>query len=184
MVAARAATDSRGMYPTKRHTRSGNARRQRLGNPRLQEEIHDTYHGQLKARGPRRCPDCGAIYVRGRWRWQTLMPPPAALQCPACRRIHDRYPAGEVVLSGAFTASHADEILHLVRNIAAAENRDHPLHRVMDVRRGNGVIEITTTDVHLPRRIGHALEHAWRGILKTHYDEKGYFARVTWERND
>jgi hypothetical protein len=172
------------MSTTTRNTRSGRTPHQRFGNPRLQEEVHDPYRATVKARGPRRCPDCGATYVAGRWRWQTLKPRPAALQCPACRRVHDRYPAGEIVLSGQFMAEHVEEILHLVRNVAAAENRDHPLHRLMDVRRQDDTLVITTTDVHLPRRIGHALEGAWRGILNTHYDEQGYFARVTWERDD
>jgi len=161
------------------------AHRQRFGNPRLEEEIHDPYRSGTKLRGPRRCAKCGATYLRGRWRWQGLTPPPpATVECPACRRIHDRYPAGELIISGSFAAAHADELLNLVHNVADAENREHPLHRIMDVHRRSGTMEITTTDVHLPRRIGHALEAAWHGALKTHYDEQGYFARVTWERND
>jgi hypothetical protein len=160
-------------------------RRQRLGNPRLAEEVHDPYRAGAKSRAPQRCSQCGATYLRGRWRWQGLTPPaPAAIVCPACRRINDRYPAGELLISGSFVAEHHDEVVHLVRNIEAAETREHPLHRIMAMRRRGGTIEITTTDVHLPRRIGHALEDAWHGALKTHYDEQGYFARVTWERND
>lgn len=173
------------MSAPKRNGNVGPSRRQRFGNPRLEEEIHDPYRATTKSRAPRRCPDCGATYVRGRWRWQGLVPPPpATMACPACRRVHDRYPAGEVIISGTFAVAHADEILRLVHNTAAAENRDHPLHRIMDVRRRDGIVEVTTTDVHLPRRIGHALEDAWDGVLKTHYDEQGYYARVTWERND
>jgi hypothetical protein len=165
--------------------KGGRTRHVNMGNPRLQEEIHDPYRSSTKVRTPRRCPDCGATYVRGRWRWQGLTPPaPATLVCPACRRTHDHYPAGEVIIGGSFAAAHAEEIVHLVRNVAAAENREHPLHRVMDVRRSGATIEVKTTDVHLPRRIGHALEDAWQGELKTHYDEQGYYARVTWERND
>jgi hypothetical protein len=52
----------------------------------------------------------------------------------------------------------------------------------MSIRLGDSVV-ITTTDVHLPRRIGHALEAAWGGTLKTQYDEAGYFARIGWERH-
>lgn len=159
--------------------------RQTRGNPRLQEERHDPYRTNSKLRGPRRCAQCGATYLKGRWRWETLTPPAAATAtCPACRRSNDRYPAGEVILRGAFIGSHGDEILRLIRNVEADETREHPLHRIMAVSRRGGEITITTTDVHLPRRLGHALEGAWHGSLATHYDEDGYFARVVWERND
>jgi hypothetical protein len=30
---------------------------------------------------------------------------------------------------------------------------------------------VTTTDIHLPRRVGHALEHAYKGKLDVHYSE-------------
>ncbi len=54
----------------------------------------------------------------------------------------------------------------------------------MDIRRTDSGITITTTDIHLPRRIGHALEDAWHGELKVHYDEAGHFTRVLWDRQD
>ncbi len=160
-------------------------RRQGFGNPRLAEEVHDPYRAGRKPRGPQRCSRCGAVYLRGHWRWQGVTPPPpATMVCPACRRINDRYPAGEIIVTGAFATAHAGEVLHLLRNVEAAETREHPLHRIIAVKRRGGTIEVTTTDVHLPRRLGHALESAWGGKLNTHYDEQGYFARVTWERND
>jgi hypothetical protein len=164
---------------------AGQSHRRKFGNPGLAEEIHDPYRIGKKARAPQRCAQCGATYLRGRWRWRALTPPaPATAVCPACRRIDDHYPAGELLVGGSFVTEHHDEIVRLVRNVEAAETREHPLHRIMAMRRRGGTIEITTTDVHLPRRLGHALEDAWHGTLKTHYDEQGYFARVTWERND
>jgi len=36
----------------------------------------------------------------------------------------------------------------------------------------------------LPRRIGEALSSAWKGVLDMHYDEEGYFIRLTWRRDD
>jgi hypothetical protein len=153
------------------------------GNPLLRERIHDPYHVRGKYREPTRCGGCGAVYHEGRWQWLDQAPADAReAHCPACRRIEDRYPAGEIIVSGAFAAAHADELLQLVRNTEKAENREHPLHRIMDIRQDEDVITITTTDVHLPRRIGHALEGAWDGELETHYDEEGWFARVTWRR--
>ena len=69
-----------------------------------------------------------------------------------------------------------------MRNAEAAEKHDHPLQRVMAIEDRDGGLVITTTDLHLPRRIGHALESAMKGTLETHYDESGYFVRITWTR--
>jgi hypothetical protein len=110
--------------------------------------------------------------------------PPASLTCPACHRTRDRYPAGEVTLRGTFYVEHAAEALQLVRNVEKAEHDQHPLHRILAARRTGSVLKITTTDIHLPRRIAHAVESAWGGKLDTHYDEAGYFVRISWERNE
>lgn len=154
------------------------------GNPLLKERIHDTYKEDRKLHEPTRCSGCGAVYRDGRWCWVDVEPAePHESLCPACRRIQDRYPAGEVVISGTFAAIHADEVLGLVRNIEQAETSEHPLHRIMDIQKDEHDVVITTTDIHLPRRIGHALEDAWDGELLTHYDKGGYFMRVIWRRD-
>jgi hypothetical protein len=41
---------------------------------------------------------------------------------------------------------------------------------------------ISTTDTHLPRRIGEALKHACHGELSLHYDQGEDFVRVNWTR--
>ena len=161
------------------------ARKLGFGNPLLTEEIHDPYRTPTKAKGPARCPDCGATYLKGRWTWARLTPAPVSrLVCPACRRVRDRVPAGEIVLQGTFLATHLDEALHVLHNVAKAESNDHPLHRIMDIRRQSPGLIVTTTDIHLPRRIIHALEASWGGAVATHYDEGGHFVRASWERND
>lgn len=160
-------------------------RQQVRGNPHLQERNHDTYRARAKLKGPARCSGCGATYVRGHWRWQGTMPPArtSTTLCPACQRVKDRYPAGELTISGSFATEHAEEIEGLIRNTAENEAREHPLHRIMNIKRRNGAVVVTTTDVHLPHRMGHALKDAWGGALATYYDDHGYYARVTWERN-
>jgi hypothetical protein len=85
---------------------------------------------------------------------------------------------------GPFVLAHTSEAIQVVRNVAKAEREDHPLHRIIDVSKEQHALVVTTTDIHLPRRIGHALESAWGGTLTTHYDEAGHFIRVTWERDD
>ena len=156
-------------------------RRIRRGNPRLKESVHDPYRSDVKQRTPARCAACGATYRNGRWTWDRL-PNATPVYCPACRRSAHGYPAGELTLSGPFLTEHTDEALRLIDNVARAETREHPLHRVMHVDRAPERIVVTTTDIHLPRRLGHAFENAWGGKLATHYDEEGHFARVTWTR--
>lgn len=150
----------------------------------IQEEVHDPYKAREKLSEPTVCPQCHAVYHTGRWQWSKERAEGAAEEiCPACHRMNDKFPAGELTLSGGFLAAHQDEIIRLARNMEAAENREHPLQRIMSIDASEGKLVITTTDVHLPRRIGHALEDAYKGELTTHYDEDGYFVRMTWKRD-
>lgn len=155
-------------------------RRDRL----ITERTHDTYkqRGQLKE--PTRCPECAAVYHKGRWSWTALADAGAEERlCSACQRIADKCPAGELSLTGEFVMQHKDEIRNLVRNIEALENREHPMNRVIETRELDDGILVTTTDVHLPRRVGTALAGAWEGTLDIHFDEGGYFTRVKWQRD-
>jgi uncharacterized protein (DUF2249 family) len=104
--------------------------------------------------------------------------------CQACRRIRDDYPAGKVTLTGGFVPGHRDEILALVRHLEAEEKSQHPLHRLMKIEEGADSIMIQTTDLHLPRRIGEGLRHAFKGEMEMHYDEEGCFLRVNWSRQE
>lgn len=150
----------------------------------IQEEVHDTYQTGKKFHEPSVCSQCDAVYHAGRWQWMEENPPGASDDlCPACHRIKDNYPAGEITLSGAFFAGHREEILRLVRNEGAAETAKHALHRIMGIEQGPVETVVTTTDIHLPRRIGHALEHAYKGQMEIHFDKDGHFARVKWHRD-
>jgi hypothetical protein len=91
-------------------------------------------------------------------------------------------PAGVVSLRGGFARAHKDEIVGLVRNEEAAEKAEHPLNRIMAIADIDDGIEIQTTDIHLPHRLGRAIERAFHGDLDTHFDETGYFVRVDWHR--
>mgnify|MGYP001821816295 FL=1 len=149
----------------------------------LKEEVHDVYKQSGQLKGPARCPECSAVYHKGRWSWTAQADDEAnKIVCASCRRIADNYPAGEVSLEGAFVTRHKDEILNLMRNIEVAENREHPMNRIIDIRQAHNQLLVTTTDVHLPRRIGKAVQKAWEGSLDVHFDKGGYFTRITWCR--
>lgn len=155
-------------------------RRDRL----LRERVHDPYKTRLKLPEPTLCPQCGAVWHKGRWSWGRECREGANEElCQACHRVNDKYPAGELRLSGNFLAEHKDEIISLVRNTEKAENADHPLHRIMAIEEDDDGVLITTTDIHLPTRIGKAIFRAFEGEFDFHYEEGAYFLRGKWHRD-
>src|SRR5271169_4541392 len=144
------------------------------------DHILDPYQAQQKLREPTACRQCGAVYHHGRWQWRVTPSGAHEELCPACRRINDRFPAGTVTLHGDIARQRKDEVIGLARNEEAAEKGEHPLNRIVDIAETDEGLVISTTDIHLPRRIGEALKRALHGQLTTHYDEGGYFVRVDW----
>jgi NMD protein affecting ribosome stability and mRNA decay len=144
------------------------------------DHILDPYQSQQKLQEPTACQQCGAVYHHGRWQWG--QEPAGAQQdlCPACRRINDRLPAGSVTLHGEWARQHKDEFLGLARNEEVAEKGEHPLNRIIGVEETADGLVISTTDIHLPRRIGEALRRAFDGELDMHFDDAAYFVRVDW----
>lgn len=148
----------------------------------LQDPIKDPYQRKRKLAGPVVCPDCGAVFQRGRWRWGARPAQAEAYRCPACQRVREGVPAGYVRLAGEFFERHRGEILQLVRNEEAREKRDHPLQRIMRLREQAAGVEVTTTDVHLARRIGESLRGAFQGELDVKYSRGEHLVRVRWSR--
>ncbi len=148
----------------------------------LQELVHDPYKEAKKHVEPAACAHCGAVYHRGRWTWGEAPKDAHSVTCPACRRIREHAPAGFVKLSGEFLRTHHDEVLARVRHCEQSEKQDHPLQRIMAVQAEEGGIVVTTTDPHLARRIGEAVNDAYHGELTYHYNKEENLLRVTWVR--
>jgi NMD protein affecting ribosome stability and mRNA decay len=148
----------------------------------FQKQVHDSYKAGRKLSGPTRCPDCGAVFQKGRWNWNTAPDAAREERCPACHRIHDKFPAGFVTLKGAFLAEHRDEILHLIRNHEAKEKAERPLQRIIAIVEGAGGMLVTTTDIHLARDLAQALQRAYKGELELHYNKEENLLRATWTR--
>ncbi len=151
-----------------------------------QEHEHDSYKLRHKPSEPSYCPDCGAIYHAGRWQWGIRLADSTAVTCPACHRIHDHFPAGFLHIGGAFLAAHRHEIFSLIHHHAERARNEHPLARVMAIKKEDESSEdgilITTTDIHLARDLGEALHHAYRGDLEFRYNEAEKLLRVHWRR--
>jgi hypothetical protein len=152
------------------------------GEHNFEAERGDPYQATGKYKQPVTCSSCGAVYDAGRWTWGAAPPDAQAATCPACRRIHDKLPAGSVVAEGPFVGLHRDDLVHLIRNEAERESREHPMNRLVEVRELPDRLEVMTTDIHLPRRIGTALKRAYDGELDIRFAENEYSVRVLWQR--
>lgn len=142
----------------------------------------DPYREEQKPPSPVVCPDCRAVFQRGRWVWAQEPGKAAAHVCPACLRIRERQPAGYLYLRGGFVAEHRKALLRLLSNEEAEEKSRHPLQRIMQIRDAEGGLEVTTTDVHLARRLGEALQRAFQGALDIRQQAGEYLVRVYWQR--
>jgi hypothetical protein len=148
----------------------------------MRERVHDPYKQRSKLTEPSICPQCKAVYHKGRWTWDPWPEGAQETVCQACHRKNDHYPAGFLTISGGFARDHEQEIVHLARNTEKVEKAEHPLHRIMDIEHQDDALLITTTDIHLPRRIGEAIQHAFNGQLDYHYEEGAYLIRLRWSR--
>jgi NMD protein affecting ribosome stability and mRNA decay len=143
---------------------------------------HDAYKSKGKLPDPTRCPECGAVFHKGRWTWNSAPPGAHEQLCPACERIRDGFPAGYVSLGGEYLAAHRDEILNIVRNCEAEEKATHPLQRLIAIKDAEGGVMVTTTDTHLARRIAERVHDACKGSLALQYSKEENLVRATWTR--
>jgi NMD protein affecting ribosome stability and mRNA decay len=150
---------------------------------RLEGRAPDAYRGGAKLAGPARCRDCGAVYRRGRWTWKAAAEAPRPVRCPACQRIKEGMPAGYVRMAGGYAGAHREEIVRRLRRCEAAESKAHPLQRIIAVTREGVDLVVTTTDSHLARRLGEALEKSFKGEAAYHYGKDDNLLRVDWRRD-
>lgn len=141
----------------------------------------DAYREKKKYKDSTRCPECGALFLKGRWTWEDTNAECEETLCPACKRIADNYPAGFVTLGGPFFEEHRQEILNMMNNVEDTESTQHPLERVMEIREEDEQTVITTTGMHLARRLADSLENSYEGDLDISYDAENY-VRINWYR--
>jgi hypothetical protein len=102
---------------------------------------------------------CGLFHHRGAWH---LGPPPLVelreATCPSCKRIRRGRPGGTLKIPPRFLGS-LREIVNLIYNCERRERAEHPLERLVNIRDESGGLRVTTTGVHLARRIARSLAH-------------------------
>lgn len=148
----------------------------------IRKKRHDVYEEREKWPEPTLCTKCGALFVNGRWSWRK--PPKKAKEiiCPACRRSADNYPAAYIEIKGEFFEEHRNEILNLIRNIEEQEKAEHPLERIMSITDEKDYTLVTTTGIHIARRIGEVLSRSYKGDFSFQYTEGEKHLRVYWQR--
>lgn len=149
----------------------------------------DTYLPKKGAGKTLICPGCHAILTLKRWRldepaYAKLLHAGTARQvwCPACQKIRDGYPSGQVTLTGPFLAEHRNEILRLIANEEKRAREKNPLERIMSLSQEQEQVVLTTTDEKLAQRIGRELRKACGGTVTYNWSHNNKFVRVHWER--
>ena len=148
----------------------------------MSDRNDDPYRHAAKPPDPTKCPECHAVFTEGRWTWEKAPPDSYVQLCPACQRIHDKFPAGYVTIKGAFFAEHKDEIVALIESHEKKEKADRPLQRIIAIDEKSDGLEVTTTDSQLARGIAEALHGAYKGELKLRYSRDENLLRASWRR--
>jgi len=148
----------------------------------IKEKQNDVYFDRHKYSEPTLCTTCNSLYLHGRWTWETTDQSVNKAVCPACKRIIDNYPAGTIEITGSFFKEHEDDLTNLIFNIEKQEKMAHALERIIEITHKRGITIITTTGIHLARRIGEALSRSYKGNLSFRYLDADKGIRVSWER--
>jgi hypothetical protein len=146
----------------------------------------DMYLPRLDAKGVLQCGGCGAFHYRRHW---TLTPPGGfssqihthLVVCPACRKIQDRFPGGELTLR-SIEAGERGEIARILRNEESRAREKNPLERIMRMEAANDGWRVETTTEKLAQRLGRSIKKARGGNLVYKWGHNSKFARVVWEK--
>ncbi|HUL72183.1 MAG TPA: hypothetical protein VLT86_03730 [Vicinamibacterales bacterium] len=136
------------------------------------------------------CPECGAVYAKGRWttasdpRTRRLAAVAGRRLCRACQMADRHQTRGYLSLRGGFLAKHEPEIEVLLENEAARAAEDNPLGRILDWDRSiPGVLTVSTSTEHLVERLGRAVHRAFGGEIDYGFSHANKFAHAYWVRD-
>jgi hypothetical protein len=146
----------------------------------------DMYLPRLDPKGVIQCSGCGAFHHRRHW---TLTPPGSfssqihshPVFCPACRKIQDRFPGGELILRGV-EAENRGEIARILHNEESRAREKNPLERIMRMDAANGGWRVETTTEKLAQRLGRSIKKARGGKIAYKWGHNNKFVRVSWQK--
>lgn len=144
----------------------------------------DKYSIVEKYPQPSVCIECGNVFFRGRWTGKKMSPTEDLFltTCPACCRKVDNAPAGDVTLRGEFLQRHRDEIMNRILRIESREIGRHPMEKIIEIKKGDDETAISTSGVHLARRIANGLHRSFKGNLSYSYGKGERSVKVEWAR--
>lgn len=152
---------------------------------------HEAGHKSDKHPGePRLCEKCGALYQKGHWtldesalkKSKSNKAKPSFTICPACLQVTSGEPAGFVYIEGSFLGKHEAEIENLLKHEDEESALVNPLARIMEVKRTENRLVVTTTTENLAQRIGRSLNRAFGGGVRYDFSHENKLARVYWHR--
>ena len=147
----------------------------------------DMYLPRLDPKGVIQCTGCGAFYYRRHWTLTPLLGFSGQMHshlffCPACRKMHDRFPGGELTLRGV-EVENRGEIARILRNEESRAREKNPLERIMRMDAANGGWRVETTTEKLAQRLGRSIKKARGGKLAYKWGHNNKFVRVVWENS-
>jgi len=151
---------------------------------------NDPYLLKGTPRGRAVCTGCACVYDDKHWALATKEESAlkaesedfASVLCPACLRIKDGFPGGYVTLKGDYLREHKDEVFGLVRNKEKIARSSNPLERIMAIKVGEEVIEITTTTDKFAQMLGKEIHKAFSAEVDYKWSDDVKVARVTLTR--
>lgn len=147
----------------------------------------DTFLPRLSPKEIIQCAGCGAFYHRRHW---TLTAPAGItlpihthpIYCPACNKIKEHRPSGELDLAGV-TVGDRGELLRILRNEERRAREKNPLERIMRVQATNDRWKVETTTEKLAQRLGRSLHKARGGRIEYKWSHNNKFVRVLWDKD-
>lgn len=126
---------------------------------------------------PAVCTECKASHWEGRWRWDAPRSGAAPVTCPACHRARNRIAAHVVELSGALPPWW-NEVRGMIGNVERAEVLDHPMERVIGMEMRDDRVLVSTTGLHIARRLVAAMVRRFRQRVRLTFDDVK--TRIEW----
>lgn len=136
----------------------------------------DSYR-PAEAMHPAICRQCRAAHFRGRWRWDAAPPDLPPVLCPACERMRDGVAAHVVELCGDLPP-HWGEVKSIVAQVERTEYAERPLERVMKIESDDESLFVSTTGLHVARRLVAALARRFRRGVRLSFGEG--WTRLDW----